>query len=141
MKKIEPPDSKRSPYPFSPSSFYPSGTFYESQLLSDIVRGYGLETVKLERFSAAAPNATFDYPLVGEFWMMEPEKRPGPSISSVSGSSGKSGRSGRSTRSRPGGCRPDGRRRLSRRAERGGVCRYQKITRRIVVLGVVFLVD
>jgi hypothetical protein len=83
MKKIEPPDSKRSPYPFSPSSFYPSGTFYESQLLSDIVRGYGLETVKLERFSAAAPNATFDYPLVGEFWMMEPEKRPGPSISSV----------------------------------------------------------
>jgi hypothetical protein len=52
-----------------------AGTFFESQLLFDIVRGYGLETVKLERFPAATPNATFDYPLEGEFWMMEPEKR------------------------------------------------------------------
>jgi len=52
-----------------------TGTFYESQLLYDIVRGYGVETVKLERYPAATADATFDYPLEGEFWILEPEKR------------------------------------------------------------------
>ena len=50
-------------------------TMSETLLLRDLVRGYGIETVKIEKYPPASPNATFDYPLDGEFWMVEPEKR------------------------------------------------------------------
>lgn len=50
-------------------------TMSETLILHDFVRGYGIDTVKIEKYPPAAPNATFDYPLEGELWIMEPEKR------------------------------------------------------------------
>ncbi|MCP4724159.1 MAG: hypothetical protein GY863_03940, partial [bacterium] len=50
-----------------------TGTFYESQKIYDIAKDYGIETVSLERH--ARNNSTFDYPFVGEFWLLEPEKK------------------------------------------------------------------
>ena len=49
-----------------------SGTFYESQAIHDLVRGYGIATTRLER---QAGTGTFDYPMEGELWILEPEKR------------------------------------------------------------------
>ena len=49
-----------------------TGTFYESQRIYDIARSYGIETVKLIRYPR---DRTFDYPIQGEFWLVEPEKR------------------------------------------------------------------
>jgi aminopeptidase YwaD len=51
------------------------GTMSETLLLRDLVRGYGIETVKVEKYPPANPNAMFDYPLESEFWVVEPEKR------------------------------------------------------------------
>jgi hypothetical protein len=51
------------------------GTMSETLILHDLVRGYGIETVKVEKYPPAVPNGTFDYPLEGEFWLLEPEKR------------------------------------------------------------------
>ncbi len=47
-------------------------TFYEAQKIYDMVRDYGIETVKLERYSR---DREFDYPLQGEFWIIKPEMR------------------------------------------------------------------
>ena len=47
-------------------------TFHEAQKIYDLARGYGIETVKLERYPSPR---TFDYPAEAEFWVLEPEKR------------------------------------------------------------------
>jgi hypothetical protein len=49
-----------------------TSTLYEAQTMYDLVRSYGIETVRLERH--ASPR-TFDYPHEGELWTVEPEKR------------------------------------------------------------------
>lgn len=49
-----------------------SDTFYESQKIYDIVRSYGIETVRLDRMQR---DREFDYPLEGELWVTKPEKR------------------------------------------------------------------
>jgi len=48
-----------------------SDTFYESQKIYDMVRSYGIETVRLDRMKR---DREFDYPLEAEFWIMKPEK-------------------------------------------------------------------
>ncbi len=48
-----------------------SDTFYESQKIYDMVRSYGIETVRLDRFQR---DGEFDYPLEAEFWILKPEK-------------------------------------------------------------------
>jgi aminopeptidase YwaD len=45
-------------------------TFFESQTIYDMVRAYGIETVKLER---STRDREFDYPLQAEFWILKPE--------------------------------------------------------------------
>ena len=60
-----------APWLRDPAEF--GGTFYEAQTLYDLVRGYGIDTVRLERH--ASPR-TYDYPHAGELWVVEPEKRP-----------------------------------------------------------------
>ncbi len=47
-------------------------TFYESQKIYEIARGYGIETVRLDRHTSSR---TFDYPFAGEFWLIEPDKK------------------------------------------------------------------
>ncbi len=47
-------------------------TFYESQRIYDLVRSYGIETTRFVRHSS---ERTFEYPLAGEFWIEEPQKR------------------------------------------------------------------
>ncbi len=47
-------------------------TFYEAQLIHDMVREYGIATARLEKH--ASPG-TFDYPLEGELWVLEPQRR------------------------------------------------------------------
>ena len=47
-------------------------TFYESRTLYDLIRGYGIETVKLER---SPGQRTVDYPDEGELWIEKPERR------------------------------------------------------------------
>jgi aminopeptidase YwaD len=49
-----------------------SDTFYESQKIYDIVRRYGIETVRLDRFQK---DREVEYPLEAEFWILKPEKR------------------------------------------------------------------
>lgn len=49
-----------------------TGTMYESQQIFDLVRGYGLDTSRLERYPASG---TFDYAHEGELWLVEPERR------------------------------------------------------------------
>ena len=49
-----------------------AGTMYESQKIHDLVRGYGIETTKLEQLEK---DGEFEYPFEGEFWMVEPEKK------------------------------------------------------------------
>jgi hypothetical protein len=48
------------------------GVFYEAQLIHDMVRECGIATVRLEKH--ASPG-TFDYPLEGELWLLEPQRR------------------------------------------------------------------
>lgn len=47
-------------------------TFYESGKIYEIVRSYGIETTKLERFKSSG---TFEYPMKGEFWILKPERK------------------------------------------------------------------
>jgi len=49
-------------------------TFYETRTIHALVRGYGIDTTRIERFKGAA-EATFDYPVRGELWMLKPETR------------------------------------------------------------------
>jgi hypothetical protein len=49
-----------------------SGTLYESEQLLNLVQGYGIETVRLDRYPGSG---TFSYPTAGEFWIIEPEPR------------------------------------------------------------------
>jgi hypothetical protein len=47
-------------------------TFYETRTIHGLVRGYGIETTRIDRFKGAA---TFEYPVLGELWMLKPESR------------------------------------------------------------------
>ena len=47
-------------------------TFYESRKIYELARNYGIETVKLIQYEK---DGEFDYPVKGEFWILEPEKR------------------------------------------------------------------
>lgn len=49
-----------------------SGTLYETQAIYDLVRGYGIETTRIER---SPGNRKVDYPVEGELWITEPDKR------------------------------------------------------------------
>jgi aminopeptidase YwaD len=49
-----------------------SGTFYEAQQLYDLVKSYGIETAKIERYPGTG---TFDYAFEGDLWIVEPERR------------------------------------------------------------------
>ncbi len=51
------------------------GTMSETELLHGLVRAYGIDTVEILKYPPAQPDATFDYPLDGELWTLEPEKR------------------------------------------------------------------
>jgi hypothetical protein len=46
--------------------------FYESHEIYDMVRAYGIETVRLDEYPR---EGTFMYPTEGEFWIVEPEPR------------------------------------------------------------------
>lgn len=59
-----------APWVRDPREF--AGTMEETQKLHDIVRGYGIETVRIEKYPGTTSS---DYPLEGEFWTLEPEKR------------------------------------------------------------------
>ena len=48
------------------------GTFYESALILELARGYGIETVRMER---SPREGSFDYPLGGELWITAPDRR------------------------------------------------------------------
>lgn len=50
-----------------------TGTMSETQALHDLVRSYGLETTRIEKYPLV--KKTFDYPLEGELWVTEPERR------------------------------------------------------------------
>ncbi len=47
-------------------------TFYEAGELYNLVQGYGIDTVRLDRYEA---DGTFTYPTEGELWIVEPEPR------------------------------------------------------------------
>ncbi len=47
-------------------------TFYESGKIYEIAKNYGIKTVELRR---QAREGTFEYPVDGEFWIVEPELR------------------------------------------------------------------
>ncbi|UCC84503.1 MAG: M28 family peptidase [Gemmatimonadota bacterium] len=59
-----------APWLRDPAEF--SSTFYEAEVLYDLVRGYGIETVSLDQFPR---EGTFSYATEGEFWIVEPEPR------------------------------------------------------------------
>jgi hypothetical protein len=59
-----------APWQRDPREF--TGTFYETQLLHDLVRGYGIDTVRIDR---ASGTRTIDYPAEAEFWVVEPARR------------------------------------------------------------------
>ncbi|KPJ94356.1 MAG: hypothetical protein AMS18_03830 [Gemmatimonas sp. SG8_17] len=59
-----------APWIRDPAEF--TDTFYEAQQLYDLVRNYGIETVRLDRYPGPG---TFSYPTAGEFWIVEPEPR------------------------------------------------------------------
>ncbi len=59
-----------APWIRDPAEF--TDTFYEAQQLYDLVRSYGIETVRLDRYPTAG---TISYPTEGEFWIVEPEPR------------------------------------------------------------------
>jgi aminopeptidase YwaD len=47
-------------------------TMYETQKIYDLVRGYGIETTRIER---SASDRKVDYPAEGELWITEPDMR------------------------------------------------------------------
>ncbi len=49
-----------------------TGTFYESQKIYDLVKSYGIETTRFERYES---NRNFIYPKEGEFWLTKPENK------------------------------------------------------------------
>ncbi|MCK5652057.1 MAG: hypothetical protein KAJ42_11795, partial [Gemmatimonadetes bacterium] len=59
-----------APWLRDPGEF--DGTFYEAETLFEMVQSYGIETVSLERHPATG---TYDYPSVGELWVVEPDTR------------------------------------------------------------------
>jgi hypothetical protein len=59
-----------APWIRDPGEF--SDTLYEAQKIYDMVRRYGIETVRLER---TPRDRKFDYPLQAEFWITEPRTR------------------------------------------------------------------
>ncbi len=50
-------------------------TMSETIELERLVRSFGLTTVEAATYPPAKPEATFDYPMEGELWTLEPEKR------------------------------------------------------------------
>ena len=50
-------------------------TMSETIELERLVRSYGITTVEAIKYPPVSPSATFDYPLEGELWTLEPEKR------------------------------------------------------------------
>lgn len=46
--------------------------FHESETIAALARSYGVADVRIDRFPR---EATFDYPVAGEFWTVTPEKR------------------------------------------------------------------
>jgi hypothetical protein len=59
-----------APWLRDPKEF--TGTAYETQTISDLVRGYGIETTRIDRYPSTS---TIDYPADGELWVLEPERR------------------------------------------------------------------
>ncbi|MFH1943879.1 MAG: M28 family peptidase [bacterium] len=49
-----------------------SDTFFESQRIFEMVKEYGIETVRLDRYES---DRTFEYAFEGEFWIVKPERR------------------------------------------------------------------
>lgn len=49
-----------------------TGTMFETQRVYDLVRGYGIENTRIERYPSSR---TFEYPVEGELWVTEPERR------------------------------------------------------------------
>ncbi len=49
-----------------------AGTMFEAQKIYDLVKGYGIENTRIERYPSTR---TFDYPVEGELWVTEPERR------------------------------------------------------------------
>lgn len=47
-------------------------TFYESGKIYEIAKSYGITTVELKR---QVREGTFEYPVAGEFWVVEPDLR------------------------------------------------------------------
>ncbi len=47
-------------------------TFYESGKIYELVRSYGIQTTKLDRYKSSG---TFEYPVKGEFWTLLPAKK------------------------------------------------------------------
>jgi hypothetical protein len=59
-----------APWVRDPAEF--TSTFYETQQLYDLVRSYGIETVRVEKYDR---DGTFSYPTEGELWIVEPRSR------------------------------------------------------------------
>jgi hypothetical protein len=59
-----------APWLREPEEF--TDTFYEAAELYELVRGYGIDTVRLDR---SPGEGTFSYPAAGELWIVEPEPR------------------------------------------------------------------
>lgn len=49
-----------------------SDTFYEAQKIYELVRSYGITTTRIDRYPR---DRKFDYPEMGEFWLLKPDKR------------------------------------------------------------------
>jgi hypothetical protein len=59
-----------APWLREPEEF--TDTFYEAAELYELVRGYGIDTVRLDR---SPGEGTYSYPAAGELWIVEPEPR------------------------------------------------------------------
>lgn len=57
-----------APWIRNPKEF--SGVLHESQRIIEIINGYGIKTIRLDRFDR---EGEFDYPLEGEFWTIKPD--------------------------------------------------------------------
>ncbi|HSW30122.1 MAG TPA: M28 family peptidase [Longimicrobiales bacterium] len=55
-----------APWARTPEELSGAKGFYESEEIARMVRAYGIETVRLDRYEAPG---TFDYPLEGELWV------------------------------------------------------------------------
>ena len=59
-----------APWQRSPDEL--TGTFYETRVMADLVRAYGIETTRIER---SPRDQKADYPTAGELWVTAPDKR------------------------------------------------------------------